>query len=295
MGNVTAEEKKKLKGQGFLPQRQDGYFACRVITKNGCNTVEEMKKISEIAEKYGRGYVSYTTRLTVEIPWIEYKNIEKVKDELKELGLYSGGTGDKIRPVTACKGTVCVYGLVDTQALAEEIHNTFYEGWRDVSLPHKFKIGIGGCPNNCIKPDLNDFGIVGQRKIKIVEDKCKACNNCGMEKACVHGAINKKEEQKPIIDIDKCVNCGKCLEACYFGATAVEKEGFKVYLGGKWGKKTRPGQAIQGIFSKEEVMNILEKSILFYKENGNTKERFGDMIDRIGKSKIEGELGFKLL
>ncbi|WP_138204139.1 4Fe-4S binding protein [Haloimpatiens lingqiaonensis] len=295
MGNITAEEKKKLKGQGFLPQRQDGYFACRVITKNGCNTAKEMKRISEIAEKYGRGYVSYTTRLTVEIPWIEYENIEKVKDELKELGLYSGGTGDKIRPVTACKGTVCVYGLVDTQALAEEIHNTFYEGWRDVSLPHKFKIGIGGCPNNCIKPDLNDFGIVGQRKVKIEEDKCKACNNCGMEKVCVHGAINKEEGQKAVIDRDKCVNCGKCSDACYFGAAEVEKEGFKIYLGGKWGKKTRPGQAIQGIFSKDEVMSILEKSILFYKENGNKKERFGDMIDRIGKSKVEEALGFKLL
>ena len=30
-------------------------------------------------------------------------------------------------------------------------------------LPHKFKIAVGGCPNNCVKPDLNDLGIVGQR------------------------------------------------------------------------------------------------------------------------------------
>ena len=30
-------------------------------------------------------------------------------------------------------------------------------------LPHKFKIAVGGCPNNCVKPDLNDLGIIGQR------------------------------------------------------------------------------------------------------------------------------------
>ena len=30
-----------------------------------------------------------------------------------------------------------------------------------MTLPGKFKIGVGGCPNNCIKPNLNDIGIVG--------------------------------------------------------------------------------------------------------------------------------------
>lgn len=287
---ITAEEKKRLKGEGFLPQRQEGYFACRVITKNGCNTAEETKKIADIAEKYGRGYLSYTTRLTVEIPWIPYENIQKVKDELKEIGLYTGGTGAKIRPITACKGTVCVYGLADTQALAEELHDKFYEGLRDVNLPHKFKIGVGGCPNNCLKPDLNDFGIVGQRKTKLQEEQCRACKKCGMVKVCAHNAISKEEGKKPVIDRNKCVNCGKCLTGCYFKAVTVEKEGFKIYLGGKWGKKTRPGQPLKGIFSKEEVMDILEKTILYYKENANTKERFGDMIDRIGVSKVEQEI-----
>ena len=30
-----------------------------------------------------------------------------------------------------------------------------------MALPAKFKIGVGGCPNNCVKPTLNDIGIVG--------------------------------------------------------------------------------------------------------------------------------------
>ena len=36
----------------------------------------------------------------------------------------------------------------------EEIHERFYHGYREVKLPHKFKIAVGGCPNNCVKPDL---------------------------------------------------------------------------------------------------------------------------------------------
>ena len=41
-------------------------------------------------------------------------------------------------------------------------HDEFYVNWHDVKLPHKFKIAVGGCPNNCVKPNLNDLGIVGQ-------------------------------------------------------------------------------------------------------------------------------------
>ncbi|EPZ54519.1 nitrite and sulphite reductase 4Fe-4S domain protein [[Clostridium] sordellii ATCC 9714] len=34
-------------------------------------------------------------------------------------------------------------------------------------------------------------------------------------------------------------------------------------------------------------MNILEKTLLIYREQGKTGERFGDMIDRIGVEDIE--------
>lgn len=78
---------------------------------------------------------------------------------MAEAGLSFGGTGAKVRPVVACKGTTCVYGNLDTQALAASLYERFYVGMRQVSLPHKFKIGVGGCPNSCIKPSLNDFGV----------------------------------------------------------------------------------------------------------------------------------------
>ena len=41
--------------------------------------------------------------------------------------------------------------------------SVFIRAIHDVKLPHKFKIAVGGCPNNCVKPDLNDLGVIGQR------------------------------------------------------------------------------------------------------------------------------------
>ncbi len=100
----------------------------------------------------------------------------------------TGGTGSKVRPVVSCKGTTCQYGLIDTFALSEEIHERFFLGYNDVLLPHKFKIAVGGCPNNCVKPDLNDLGIVGLRVPEVDIDKCKGCKRCKIETTCPVGA-----------------------------------------------------------------------------------------------------------
>ena len=102
--------------------------------------------------------MTYTTRLTVEVPGVPYDKIDEFCEFIAKAGLVTGGTGSKVRPVVACKGTTCQYGLLDSFGLSEEIHHRFYEGYRQVQLPHKFKIAVGGCPNNCVKPDLNDSG-----------------------------------------------------------------------------------------------------------------------------------------
>ena len=182
---IPAEEVKRVKGLGCLQdKRNPDCFNVRVITRNGKITATEQKKIAEASEMYGSGEVTMTTRLTLEIQGVHYRNIESLIAYLKENGLETGGTGSKVRPVVSCKGTTCQYGLIDTFDLSNKLHHIFYEGWHSVSLPHKFKIAVGGCPNNCVKPSLNDIGIIGQRIIDFDVAKCKGCKICQVEKAC---------------------------------------------------------------------------------------------------------------
>lgn len=286
---LTEQEIKNLKGQGYILQNDREHFVCRVITVDGSLTPEEGKKIFDISAKYGKGYASFTTRLTVEIPGIKYEDIPKVRAELKEVGLYAGGTGPRVRPVVSCKGTVCNFGLLDTQELNRRIHERFYLGWYDVTLPHKFKIGVGGCPNNCIKPNLNDIGIMGQRKPKIDKKSCSSCQKCAVETSCRMKAA-KVVDEKITIDSNKCINCGLCIKKCPFDAVQLEQEGVKIFIGGKWGKTTRVGSDLGEIFTQEEAMDVIEKSILYYKENGVTGERFGEMIDRISFKEVQQSL-----
>lgn len=286
---VDPKEVARIKGLGFLRDKTTGdKFNCRVITRNGKITADESRAIADAAEKYGNGEIAMTSRMTVEVQGIPYENVNAFIEFLAEKGLETGGTGPKVRPVVSCKGTTCQYGLIDTFALSEQIHKDFYKGYRQVKLPHKFKIAVGGCPNNCVKPDINDLGIIGQRVPAFNDAVCVGCGFCA--KLCPMGAIEIKDK-KAVRNREICNNCGRCIPTCKLGAITAEKNGCKIYIGGRWGKKVARGTALGKIFESEaEALATVEKVILFYKENGTPGERFADTITRIGFENVEKEI-----
>ena len=289
---LPATEIKRLKGLGCLQDKRfNDVFNIRVITRNGKLTATEQKTVAEAAERFGSGEVTMTTRLTLEIQGVKYERIADCIAYLQEAGLDAGGTGSKVRPVVSCKGTTCQYGLIDTFALSEKLHERFYVGYHGVELPHKFKIAVGGCPNMCVKPDLNDLGIVGQRIPQIDRAKCRACKVCQVVNACPMGDAQIGPDGKIAIDETLCNHCGRCIGTCPFGAVTEERVGYKVYIGGRWGKKTAHGQALGKIFTNEdEVMDVVERAILFFRDEGRSGERFADTVARLGFAYVEEKL-----
>ena len=287
---VSKEDEKRVKGMGFLNNRGTDLFSARVLTINGKVTAAQHRCMAEAAEKFGNGELLYTTRLSVEIPGIPYEKIDEFREFIAKENLVTGGTGAKVRPVVSCKGTTCQYGLLDSYAISEEIYKRFYEGYRDIVLPHKLKIAVGGCPNNCVKPDLNDVGIIGQRIPKVDTDICKGCKKCAIEAACPNKAA-KVVDGKITIDEAQCRHCGRCVGKCPFHTIEDGTYGYKIYIGGRWGKKVSKGRALGKIFtSREETLDVIEKAILFFRDHGNKGERFVETIERIGFENVEKEL-----
>ncbi len=288
---LPPEEIKRVKGLGCLQdKRYPDVFNVRVITRNGKLSAEEHRIIAEASERFGSGSVTMTTRLTLEVQGVKYENIQPLIDFLKGHGLDCGGTGSLVRPVVSCKGTTCQYGLLDTFAISEKIHERFYLGYRGVTLPHKFKIAVGGCPNNCVKPDLNDLGIIGQKVPYINYSKCRGCKVCQVESSCPI-KIAKVVDGKILIPESDCNNCGRCEGKCPFGALEDYQYGYKVYVGGRWGKKVAHGIPLTKIFtSEEEVLDVVEKAILFFRNEGISGERFADTINRLGFDYVNEKL-----
>ncbi len=234
MAKLTMEEINSVKGKGFLRNRGTDLFSGRIVPVGTVFTAEHFRAMAELSATYGNGKLIATSRQSVEVPGIAFENIPAAIEFAEAHDLHFGGTGAKVRPVTACKGTTCVFGMYDTQALAKKIHEVYYVGWNQVTLPHKFKISVGGCPNSCIKPSLNDFGVEGNRE----------------------------------------------------GGTVV----YKIYVGGTWGKSCRMGTPLSRKVSEEEILPILEKCMLWFRENGYAKERFGLAIDRVGFEAFEAAI-----
>lgn len=284
---INKDDVAKVKSQGFNKNKGENNFAGRVLTVNGRITADQLSCIAEAAKLYGDGNVAFTSRMAVEVQGIPFEHIEDFKNHVAQAGLKTGGGGTKVRPIACCKGTSCQFGQIDTFGLAEKAHYRFFEGYNSVKLANKFKIAIGGCPSSCAKVETNDLGVTGQTIPKFDPSLCKGCDSCGMEAACGTKAISFVEGVLTH-DPDQCVHCGRCLTKCHHNIPWERTTGYKVTLGGRWGKKMMIGRPMKTILTSEEaVLDVIENAILLYKEQAQGKERLAQVIERLGFDQVE--------
>ena len=276
---VNAKRQKEMKALGFLLQNDKEHYSVRFLSKAGNYTVEELRMINKIAEKYGRGFVGLTTRLQIEVPWVKDEDADKVIEEAKKLGLRHGGTGQKVRPLVACKGTVCLHGNIDTQGICRELEDKYF----GTDTPHKCKIGIVGCANNCAKANINDIGVMGRTIPEFNLDKCVGCGLC--VQSCRQKAL-EIIDKKIVYNNELCVSCGECVRVCKTNAAIVKEKGAEIFVGGRFGRGIRIGDSLGRIFDEEKIIPTIDKIMKYYREVGQKGERISTVMDRIGKKKF---------
>ena len=270
-----------LKKGGFMRQKQKNHFSLRLRVVGGTLNAAQLAKIAEVSEKYGHGYVHLTSRQGVEIPFIKLEEIDAVKAALAQGSVSPGVCGPRVRTITACQGAaICPSGCTDTTALAEELDARYFGR----QLPHKFKFGITGCQNNCLKAEENDVGIKGAIRVKWIPDACIRCGVCVA--VCREKAITL-EDNKIRVDQARCNYCGRCTKSCPVSAYE-ETWGYVVSFGGTFGNQISKGEAvIPFVEDKEKLFALCDAAIQFFDQNAKQGERFRVTIDRIGKEKFE--------
>ena len=275
---------KALKDSGFMRQIQKNHFSLRLKVVGGNLTAIQLSVIAKISEKYGDGHVHLTSRQSVEIPFIKLADIEAVKSELEAGGVDTGVCGPRVRTVTACQGSViCPSGCIETYPLAVEISERYY-GWE---LPHKFKFGVTGCMNNCLKAEENDLGVKGGYIVEWITDVCTLCGVCS--KACRGGAITQTESEI-LLDKSKCSNCGRCAKACPFDAWKSEP-GYILSFGGTFGNMIVKGEQFLPIVrDKETFFRVADAALDFFDRHAKPSERFHMAIERAGWDTFKKEM-----
>ncbi|SDB14382.1 Dissimilatory sulfite reductase (desulfoviridin), alpha and beta subunits [Pseudobutyrivibrio sp. YE44] len=275
---------KALKAGGFMTQVQKGYGSLRLAVVGGNFETSALKVVAEVAEKYGHGYIHMTSRQGIEIPFIHVNDLENVKKELEEGGVFTGVCGPRVRTITACQGKeICPSGCIDTYTLAQELNDRYFGR----ELPHKFKFGVTGCQNNCLKAEENDVGIKGGMTVEYKEDACISCGVC--VKACRESAL-RMEDGKVTIDRSKCNNCARCVKSCPTDAWE-GTPGYIVSFGGTFGNKIYKAEELLPIIrDKETLFRVTDAAISYFEKNAKPSERFRATLQRLGDEGLKEEI-----
>jgi anaerobic sulfite reductase subunit C len=195
-------------------------------------------------------------------------------------GYASAGT----RNVSACIGNkVCLFANYDTSEFAMKIERAIFPNDRHV------KVALTGCPNDCIKARMQDFGILGMTEPQYDKYRCISCqacvNNCKKRST---GALSF-ENFKVVRDHDKCIGCGECVNKCPTGAwTRSSEKYYKLVIMGRTGKKNpRLAQDFIKWVDEESIIKIILNTYDYIeeyidKDAPEGKEHIGYMVDRSG-------------
>jgi len=286
---TTTIDLGNLKAGGFIKERGKDLFTVRLRVPGGRMSIARLKKISEVAEKYGGDFVHLSVRQSIELININFKNFDKVVEELGEADQKVASCGARVRVPVACGG--CEYnpnGLVDTQKSALEVDQKLFG--TDTGH-HKFKVAFAGCPFDCPKSATNDIGFQGAIIPKLDPDTCISCGLCA--KSCVPGAIVMGGDKKPDFSKNACIWCGDCVKVCPTGAWREEKRGYTVRIGGKWGRNPLVGTLFATFLPEERVVEFVSAVLEWYREKaeGSGRIRLGDVIIGSGAQSLLDHLG----
>ena len=136
--------------------QKDGTYTVVPRMYGGITTAQDLKKISEVAEKYKVPLVKLTGGQRIGLFGVKKEDLPAMWEEL---GMPSGyAYGKTLRTVKTCVGAqFCRYGTQDSMNLGIELEKKFER----LDTPHKVKMGVSACPRNCAEAGIKDIGFVG--------------------------------------------------------------------------------------------------------------------------------------
>lgn len=288
---ITDIDRKRVTKNAWRITNDRRYTCLRVRVPGGHLSTTHFDLVRTIADRYGNGTVHLTARQGLEVPAIRWEHRETINRLIRPLiealdlkvdttdeGYPAAGT----RNVSACIGSrVCPFANCDTTRLAQRIERETY--------PNNlhFKMAVTGCPNDCIKAHMQDFGVIGMTLPHYEPARCISCN------ACVDTCTKRVTSALSMNDYDierndsLCIGCGECVKVCPTRAwTRSATKFYRLVIMGRTGKKNpRIASPFLKWASEEVIVGVIKNTYGFvdrHIDRSLAKEHIGYIVDRVG-------------
>lgn len=296
---------KKMRINCFRQSKVNGEFMLQMRVPGSLIDAKHLSVIQHICETWGNGTFHIGTRQTLNAPGVKYENIPAVRAYLSdyihdiEVELCGaemeedGGGYPTIgaRNITACIGNShCIKANINTWDLARKLEPLIFPSH------YHIKIAVTGCPNDCAKAHITDFGILGMAKMEYIRERCIGCGAC--VKACDHHSTRVlKFNENHLVEKDDCccIGCGECVLACPASAWVRKPTKFyRVILGGRTGRQTpRLGKTFLSFVTEDVVLAVIGNWQKFSAWALDYKPEYlhgGHLIDRTGYERFKEKI-----
>lgn len=196
-GAMSAEAQSLAQPRGAVLQRDKKSYAIVPHIPGGVTSPAALRKIADVAEKYGAAAIKATSAQRLAIVGLKHEDVEKA---WADLGMDPAhAVGLCMRSVKICPGTTfCKRGQQDSVGLGFELDKKYH----GMELPSKFKMAVSGCQNSCSEPAVRDIGIMGTPKGYVV----MVGGNAGLKPRLGDRIATQLEPEQVMALVDKILN-----------------------------------------------------------------------------------------
>jgi sulfite reductase alpha subunit len=274
-------------------------------------TTQALRSLCDVWDKHGSGLTNmHGSTGDIILLGTRTENLQPCFDDLSDAGFDLGGSGSALRTPSACVGPArCEWACIDSLDICYNLTMHFQDQIHRPMFPYKFKIKTSACANDCVASIARaDLSIIGtwKGKIQIDPKEVKACAKSGLNiqeevvGLCPTQCMkwDEKNQTLTIEDAD-CNRCMHCINLMPKALRQGKEKGATLLIGGK--APILQGALLSTVivpFMKmeppyNELKELLSKILDWWDENGKSRERIGEMINRVGMRTFLKVIGLK--
>lgn len=151
---------------GIYEEREPEVYMVRTRIPAGVVTLEQLKKVKELADKFGNSKIHITTRQDIQFHKITLENTANIIEGLMTEGIITRGTGGNTARNVGCSALsgVDLGEVFDVTEYALETTNYLLKDPSVLNLPRKYKIAFSNDASDTGNATIADLGFVAKTK-----------------------------------------------------------------------------------------------------------------------------------